>query len=76
MSFVSISASAQNMKKNLFALSLLITFFLVSNASAQAFPTKTIKIISPTPVGSSSDMLARVLIDQIQKDSGTTWLVE
>ena len=76
MSFVSISASAQNMKKNLFALSLLITSFLFSNASAQAFPTKTIKIISPTPVGSSSDMLARVLIDQIQKDSGTTWLVE
>ena len=45
-------------------------------AAAQSFPAQPIKIVSPTPAGSSSDLLARVLADQIQKDTGSTWLVE
>ncbi|MDO8280138.1 MAG: tripartite tricarboxylate transporter substrate binding protein [Burkholderiaceae bacterium] len=64
------------MKKIVVTLGALAALLCALPSAAQTFPAQPVKIISPTPAGSSSDMLARVLADQIQKDTGSTWLVE
>ena len=45
-------------------------------ASAQTYPTKPIKIIVPFPAGQSTDILARVMADQLTKAFGQQVIVE
>lgn len=63
------------MKKILMALAAAGAM-LALPAGAQGFPSKPIRIVMPTPAGSSSDALARMLGEQVQKDTGTSIVVE
>ena len=45
-------------------------------ASAQAWPTKTVKIIVPFAAGSSTDLLARLIADHMGKTQGQPFIVE
>lgn len=64
------------MKKYLIALATVMVSLAFSPAQAQNFPAKPIKLVMPTPAGSSSDALARMLAEQLQKDTGATIVVE
>jgi Uncharacterized protein conserved in bacteria len=63
------------LKKFLIALAAAAAT-LAAPVGAQSFPAKPIKIVMPTPAGSSSDALARMLGEQIQKDTGASVVVE
>jgi len=43
---------------------------------AQAFPSKTIRIVVPTPPGSSVDIAARLIADRLRAKVGTSVLVD
>lgn len=64
------------MKKYLIAFAAVMASLLFNPAWSQSFPSKPIRIVMPTPAGSSSDALARMLAEQLQKDTGATFLVE
>ena len=49
---------------------------LVSGARAQGYPTKPVRIIVPFPAGQSTDILARVMADQLTKAFGQQVIVE
>jgi len=52
------------MIRNFFAvLSLVLTL----NSIAQTFPTKTVRIITPFPVGSGPEGVARLVADKLAK---------
>lgn len=48
----------------------------VPNAFAQAWPTKPIRIIVPFPAGQATDILARVMADQLTKALGQQVIAE
>lgn len=57
----------------------LLCFVLVihaSNASAQSWPTRPVKLIVPTGAGSATDVMARLLADGISKALGQPVVVE
>lgn len=45
-------------------------------AAAQAYPTKTVRIIAPFPAGGLADVLARAVGEDLQKSLGQTVIVE
>ena len=45
-------------------------------ASAQAFPSKTVRIITPFPVGGGPDGVARLVADKLSKSWGQPVVVE
>lgn len=56
---------------------LLATFCLASAAFAQAdYPSKPVKIISPFPPGGTSDVMARLVADELTKAFKQPFLVE
>jgi tripartite-type tricarboxylate transporter receptor subunit TctC len=57
-------------------LALLGPFALASPASAQDWPTRTITVIVPLGAGSASDIIARVVADQLGRQLGQTIVVE
>jgi tripartite-type tricarboxylate transporter receptor subunit TctC len=48
----------------------------VVGAHAQAWPTRSIRVISPFPAGSASDTTARVVLDQVSQLLGQPMVVE
>ena len=50
--------------------------YAVQPASAQTFPTRPVRIITPFPVGSGPDGIARLLADKLSKSWGTSVFVE
>jgi len=62
------------------ALSLLLlapfTFALPSIAAAQDWPTRTITVIVPVGAGSASDIVSRVVMEQVGKQLGQNVIVE
>jgi tripartite-type tricarboxylate transporter receptor subunit TctC len=62
---------------NLFRIFLLIalgqTFGL---AAAQSYPNKSIRIVVPFPAGGGTDIVARILANDISKDIGQSIMVE
>src|SRR5262245_56114866 len=54
----------------LFALGLPIA------ASAQEWPTRPVTVVVPLGAGSASDVLARVVMDQVGRQLGKTFVVE
>ena len=49
---------------------------LMSVASAQQFPTKPMKMIVPAPPSGSSDVLARLIAEHLQKRLGQPMVTE
>jgi tripartite-type tricarboxylate transporter receptor subunit TctC len=57
-------------------LILLLAILWTLPASGQTYPTKPVKIIVPFPAGQSTDILARVMADQLTKAFGQQVIVE
>ena len=45
-------------------------------ASAQTYPSKPIRVIVPFAVGSGTDILTRIVTDELQKHLGTTFIID
>jgi tripartite-type tricarboxylate transporter receptor subunit TctC len=62
------------------ALSATITAALVltaaASATAQQFPTRPMRVISPYPAGSASDTTGRIVLDQVAQILGQPFIVE
>jgi tripartite-type tricarboxylate transporter receptor subunit TctC len=56
----------------------IAAFVLASNAgfAQNAFPTKTVRIVVPYPAGGGTDVLGRIIADQLSRKWGQTVLVE
>jgi tripartite-type tricarboxylate transporter receptor subunit TctC len=58
------------------SLTLAAFAFATTSAAAQDWPTKTVRIIVPFGAGSTPDVVARLLADNMQKKLGQTFVVE
>jgi tripartite-type tricarboxylate transporter receptor subunit TctC len=47
-----------------------------STASAQAWPTRAIQLISPFTAGNANDTVARVVLDQVSRQLGQVFVIE
>jgi len=59
-----------------FATALAAFALATAPATAQAWPDKTVRIIVPFGAGSTPDVVARLLADNMQKKLGQTFVVE
>lgn len=57
-------------------LTLLILAFVATQAVAQTYPTKAVKVIVPFAPGSASDTIARVISERLTASMGQPFLVE
>jgi tripartite-type tricarboxylate transporter receptor subunit TctC len=57
-----------------FAAALLLA--AGASASAQQFPTRPMRVISPYPAGSASDTTGRIVLDQVSQILGQPFIVE
>jgi tripartite-type tricarboxylate transporter receptor subunit TctC len=55
---------------------LLATFAVATPASAQDWPTRTITVIVPVGAGSASDIVSRVVMEQVGRQLGQSVIVE
>ncbi|HKQ29459.1 MAG TPA: tripartite tricarboxylate transporter substrate binding protein [Burkholderiales bacterium] len=55
---------------------LILVFFLVTNAWAQPYPSKPVKVVIPYPPGSTPDLVGRTAADRLQKALGQPFVVE
>lgn len=62
--------------RRLTALVACAAAFVMSDASAQAYPSKPIRLIVPFSAGSSSDILARIFADELRKGLNATVVIE
>jgi tripartite-type tricarboxylate transporter receptor subunit TctC len=62
------------MRALLFAIASIL--FAVAPAQADPYPSRPIRIVTPTPAGSVSDALARVISEELQKDTGTVVIID
>jgi tripartite-type tricarboxylate transporter receptor subunit TctC len=58
------------------AFALALFALLIVPASAQDWPTKTVRIMVPFGPGSTPDIVARLLAEQLQQKLGQTFIVE
>jgi tripartite-type tricarboxylate transporter receptor subunit TctC len=66
-------------QRRLSSLALLLAFFafaLPNSTAAQDWPTRTITVIVPLGAGSASDIIARVVMEQVGRQLGQTIVVE
>src|SRR5712691_9193108 len=47
-----------------------------STAAAEAWPTRAMQVISPFTAGNANDIVARVVLDQVSKQLGQTFIIE
>jgi tripartite-type tricarboxylate transporter receptor subunit TctC len=58
------------------ALACLAIALAGSTASAQDWPSKNVTVVVPLGAGSASDILARVVMEQVGRQLGRTFVVE
>ncbi len=63
------------MKKSLL-LAVAVVLAALAPATAQDWPTKTVKIIAPFGAGSTPDLVARLIAERLQQKLGKTFVVE
>src|SRR6478736_6745314 len=57
-------------------LAVFFSFAAFASASAQDWPTRTINVIVPLGAGSASDIIARVVMDQVGRQLGQNVIIE
>jgi tripartite-type tricarboxylate transporter receptor subunit TctC len=57
-------------------LTLLLLALCISNANAQTYPNKPVKLVVPFPAGSATDQVARVIGAELQAALGQPFVVE
>ena len=64
--------------RRLFALvgAVLAAACLPLAAHAQTYPTQTVRIVVPAPAGSTTDILARIVADQLAKKWGSATIID
>ena len=62
--------------KTALRLALLFLASLPFQASAQSWPAKPVKVISSQPPGTAPDIITRLLMDQLQKSLGQSFVVD
>ena len=63
------------MRRLLLATGILFAV-LSSQAGAQAWPTKTINVVVPLTAGSATDVMARIVFDQVSQQVGQSIVIE
>jgi tripartite-type tricarboxylate transporter receptor subunit TctC len=63
------------MRRVLMAL-LMVTFFAPLGAQAEDWPTKPVRVIIPFGAGSATDIIPRIVFDQVSKDLGQQFVIE
>ena len=58
------------------ALAVGSTDRAASEAATQAWPTKTVRIIVPFAAGSATDLVPRAVFEQVQRQTGQTFVIE
>jgi tripartite-type tricarboxylate transporter receptor subunit TctC len=58
------------------ALLAVTSFTLAGPAGAQNWPTKNVRVIIPFSAGSATDIVPRVVFEQVQANTGHTFVVE
>jgi tripartite-type tricarboxylate transporter receptor subunit TctC len=58
------------------ALASAVLFALALDASAQSYPTKPVRIVTPFPPGSGPDAVLRILSEKLQKTWGQSVIVD
>jgi tripartite-type tricarboxylate transporter receptor subunit TctC len=64
------------MRRLLPALAGVLTCIAASGACAQAWPTKPIKVVVPLTAGSASDVMARIVFDEVSRQVGQPIVIE
>jgi tripartite-type tricarboxylate transporter receptor subunit TctC len=52
------------------------TLFLAHAAAAQEWPTRSIQTISPFTAGNANDIVARIVLDEVSKQVGQSFVIE
>ncbi len=58
------------------ALAGAVLVAATSTAGAQAWPTRAMQVISPFSAGNANDIVARVVLDQVSKQIGQSFVIE
>jgi tripartite-type tricarboxylate transporter receptor subunit TctC len=58
------------------AFGLVAVSAAAAQAQAQAWPTRTVTVVSPFTAGNANDMVARVVLDQVSKKLGQSFVIE
>ena len=58
------------------ALAAAMLFAGLAPAAAQDWPTRTVTVVVPLPPVVASDIMARVVMDQVGKQLGQTFVIE
>jgi len=58
------------------AIAALAVLAAAAPASAQRWPTRPVQIISPFAPGAANDIIARVVLDQVQQQLGQPFIIE
>ncbi len=65
------------MRRLLLALAVGVAAFAsASPALSQAWPTKAVKVVIPLTAGSATDVMARIVFDEVSKQLGQSFVIE
>src|SRR3981081_1667484 len=57
-------------------LGVAISLAAFGQSSAQDWPTRSVTVVVPIPAGVASDIIARVVFEQVGKQVGQTFVIE